>query len=110
LQSPAKSPIYQAGIISHFAFGYSLFCSHSAFRCFAQAIYSLGQLGRFFAFFASADADGAFDLKDEEFAVADFAGFGGANHCLGDAVDELIGENDFYFDLGQKSTMYSLPR
>src|SRR5271165_1431861 len=52
--------------------------------------------------FAGADADGAFDIGDEDLAVADASGLGGLADGLDGALDGAIGQNQFYFDLGQE--------
>src|SRR4029079_4661648 len=52
--------------------------------------------------FAGADADGVVDVVDEDFSVADLAGFGGR----GDGLDDLVGlvawNGDFDLDLRQE--------
>lgn len=56
-----------------------------------------GGLEGFDAAFAGADAEDFVDLVDEDFAVADFACFGGVEEGLEDGGEEVVGDDDFEF-------------
>ena len=62
----------------------------------------LAFLKRRFAVFVVADSDGFVDAGDEDFAVADFAGAGGADDGGDGLFLERIGDDDFDFDLRQE--------
>lgn len=55
-----------------------------------------------FAGFLGADADGILEGEDEDFAVANFAGFGGGGDGLGGFFNEFVGDDDFEFDLREE--------
>src|ERR1700744_2692161 len=55
---------------------------------------------RVVARFLGADADGGFDVADKNLAVANLAGAGRADDRLGGLLDQIIGQDDFNFDLG----------
>jgi hypothetical protein len=59
---------------------------------------SYGLLSGFFG----ADADGIFDGADEDFAVTDFAGFGGFNDGVDGFGSAVVGDDDFDFDFGEE--------
>src|SRR6185437_2511839 len=52
--------------------------------------------------FSGADADGLFDLGDENLAVADTPGLGGAADRVDRAVDEVVADHDLDLHLGQE--------
>jgi len=52
--------------------------------------------------FVVADSDGFVDAGDEDFAVADFAGAGGADDGGDGFVFEGVGDDDFDFDLREE--------
>jgi hypothetical protein len=54
------------------------------------------------AFFFSADTNSFFDIRDEHFAVADFAGLGGFDDRGQGSVFLRIANDEFDFDLGQE--------
>jgi hypothetical protein len=56
----------------------------------------------FGAFFAGADADGFFDVRDEDFAIADLSGIGGADDGVGDITGAVVIDDDFDFDFGEE--------
>jgi hypothetical protein len=60
--------------------------------------------------FAGADADRLFDGRDEDLAVADLVGLGGADDGLDGGVDLVVVRTTSIFTLGRKSTTYSAPR
>jgi len=51
---------------------------------------------------AGADADRLFHGGDEDFAVADFVGFGCGNDRFNSAINLIVGQDDLDFDLWQK--------
>jgi hypothetical protein len=57
-------------------------------------------LNRCFAAFVIADADGVIDVADEDFAVADPAGAGGADDGLQGIFLLVVGNDQLDFDLG----------
>jgi len=52
--------------------------------------------------FVVADSYGFVDAGDEDFAVADFAGAGGADDGGDGFVFEGVGDDDFYFDFREE--------
>src|SRR5271155_1871379 len=76
--------------------------------CFAWGGAMTGRRARFLflqrliSAFVVANADGFLHFGQENFAVADFAGFGGFENGLDGLLDEFIGENDFDFDFGEQ--------
>ncbi len=85
-----------------------LYCAHhDAFRfgCFAcrsvlaEVRYSSD---RVVAGFAGADADGLFDGRDENLAVADLVGAGGGDDRLDRGVHHVVGEDDLDLHFGQE--------
>src|SRR5689334_1209977 len=59
-------------------------------------------LNGFFASFICADADGVFDIGNENLAVTDFTGLGGLDDGGDGGIDAVVGGDDFQFDLGQE--------
>src|SRR4051794_5612361 len=52
--------------------------------------------------FSGPDADGLLDVGDEDLAVADAAGLGRAADGVDGLLDQVVGDHDLDFDLGQK--------
>jgi len=57
---------------------------------------------RVVAGFLGADADGVFGGVDEHLAVADLAGLGGLDDDVNGRADQVVRDDHFDFDLGQK--------
>jgi len=57
---------------------------------------------------AGADADRLFHGGDEDFAVADFVGFGCGNDRFNSAINLIVGQDDLDFDLWQKIDLNGL--
>ena len=60
------------------------------------------KLNGFVAGSLRANANGGFDVADEDLAVADLAGAGGANNGLCGLVQQRVGQDHFDLDFGQK--------
>ena len=69
-----------------------------------------GGLDRAFAALFGADADRVLDRQDEDLAVADLAGLGGATIASTAFCTRSSAITISNFTLGRKSTVYSLPR
>ena len=65
---------------------------------------------RFFADLFRANAHSVLDRENENFAVADFAGLGGATTTVTALSTMSSASTTSTFTLGRKSTVYSLPR
>src|SRR3954452_10792066 len=52
--------------------------------------------------FSGSDPDRLFDVGDEDFAVADAAGLGGAADRVDGFLDQFVGNHNLDFDLGQE--------
>src|SRR4051794_14954155 len=52
--------------------------------------------------FSGSDPDRFFDIGDEDFAVADTAGLGGAADGVDGFFDQVVADHDLDFDLGQE--------
>src|SRR2546427_700156 len=59
-------------------------------------------LNRSVALFVGADADGLFDRRDENLAVADLAGFGALDDRGHSRLDAVVGEHELQFDFGKE--------
>ena len=62
------------------------------------------------AFLLGADADGIFDGRDKDLAVANFARLGRLDDGPDGRILLAVRHDQFDFIFGRKSTVYSLPR
>ena len=56
----------------------------------------------FVVLFVGTDSPGIFDVVDEDFAIADFTGFGGLDDGIDGGFDDIVGNNGFEFDFWEK--------
>jgi len=63
-----------------------------------------------FAFFLGANPHRLFDIRDEDFAIADFSGLGGLHDRRDRAVQLAVANDDFQFDLRKEIDRVFAPR